>query len=94
MLLVGGLLARKMYEADWSKEIRARNQAAQQAQYKESHQRYLNSFAGGIEYFKDPRTNLCFAGVSRAGYQSHAIAVSEVPCDKIPSDLLQLVELE
>ena len=36
-----------------------------------------------IQYVSDTRTNLCFAFVDYGGGDSKAMAMSEVPCDKV-----------
>ncbi len=49
-----------------------------------------NEIVSGLQYVKDPRTNLCFAyylGVVQGG-----LVLTTVPCDAIPPELLTVAK--
>ncbi len=45
----------------------------------------------GIQYIKDPRTNLCFAS-NWGGMANGGPVLATVPCEAIPSEILRLAQ--
>ncbi len=64
--------------------------AEQSAEVREANLQYnANEVAGGIEYIKDPRTNLCFAF-----YWSRGPALTVVPEKDIPQELIRVADVD
>ncbi len=71
---------------DYKPEEIAANQAQDAQDLEEYYKQNARSIQGTIRYTKDRRTNLCFA--FHRDIHQYGTAVSNVPCDAIPADLL------
>ena len=92
IIIVVGLLSFAAY-LDWSRprpdaeqtaEERQEQQKAAEAQARQATEDWVVS---KLQYFKDPRTNLCFAYIWEGDYRG-GLGLATVSCDRIPLNLL------